>query len=181
MRRPPNGGVGYRIDLGDIIMPGGVIRVDRCRMAFEHELTLGHFGLPHIDEAKPVVSYSEEGNKKVITASIKGRRVALIAYSGWDRLDSLTHADRNAEADESTVIYAFRKRTSKNPAMELMIAVLLHKTDNTEWSREELSPISDIRIMDVTPVLSPLGAEITLSDSSVRKVYFSEIDGNRRC
>jgi hypothetical protein len=150
-------------------------------MAFEHELTLGHFGLPHIGGTAAKVSYSEEGIKKVITSSIKGRRLALIAYSGWDRLESLTHTDRNAEADESTVIYAWRKRTAKNPAMELMIAVLLHKTDDTEWSQEELSPISDIRIMDVTPVFSPLGAEITLSDSSVRKVYFAEIDSNRRC
>ena len=41
MRKPPNNGVGYIIDLADIIIPGGVIRVDRSRLAFEHELTLG--------------------------------------------------------------------------------------------------------------------------------------------
>ena len=52
MRKPPNNGVGYIIDLADIIIPGGVIRVDRSRMAFEHELTLGHFGLPHINGGK---------------------------------------------------------------------------------------------------------------------------------
>ena len=40
MRKPPNNGVGYIIDLADIIIPGGVIRVDRTRLAFEHELTL---------------------------------------------------------------------------------------------------------------------------------------------
>jgi hypothetical protein len=181
MRRPPNNGVGYIIDLADIIIPGGVIRVDRCRMAFEHELTLGHFGLPCSGGNPAVVRKYEEGSRKVITASVKGRRVALIAYSGWDKLDSLTHTNRNAEADESTVIYAYRQRTAKNPAMELMIAAFLHKTDDTEWTEEELSPIKGIRIMDVTPVFSPLGAEITLADGTVRKVYFAEVDGNRRC
>jgi hypothetical protein len=181
MRRPPNNGVGYIIDLADIIIPGGVIRVDRCRMAFEHEMTLGHFGLPHM-EGKPaeVIKY-DDGNRKIITASVKGRRIALIACSGWDSLDSLTHTDRNAETDDSTVIYAYRKRTAKNPAMELMIAVFLHKTDDTDWTDEELSPIKYIRIMDVTPSFSPLGAEITLADESVRRVYFAEVDGNRRC
>jgi hypothetical protein len=91
------------------------------------------------------------------------------------------HTNRNAEADESTVIYAFRKRTAKNPAMELMISVLLHKTDDTEWTPEELSPISEIKIMDVTPASSPLGAEITLNDNQKYKIYFEEIDGNRKC
>jgi hypothetical protein len=180
MRRPPNNGVGYIIDLADIIIPGGVIRVDRSRMAFEHELTLGHFGLPHID-GKPaeVHSFVEEG-RKVITASIKGRRLALITYSGWDSVDTLTHTNYNAETDDSTVIYATRKRTARNPPMELMISVLLHRTDDCEWSPEELDPIKEIRIMDVTPLFSPLGAEVTLRDGTLYKIYFEEIDGNRR-
>ena len=82
---------------------------------------------------------------------------------------------------DSTVICAHRKRTAKNPAMELMISVFLHRTDDSDWTTEELSPIKDLRIMDVTPAFSPLGAEITLQDGTVRKIYFEEMDGNRRC
>ena len=180
MRRPPNNGVGYIIDLADIIIPGGIIRVDRSRMAFEHELTLGHFGMPHLDGRPAEVSSFETDGRKVITASVKGKRIALITYSGWDKVGSMTHTDRNAESDDSTVIFATRRRTAKNPAMELMIAVMLHRTDDSDWSAEELDPVTEIRIMDVTPVFSPLGAEITLRDGSLRKIYFEEIDGNRR-
>ncbi|HUX56191.1 MAG TPA: hypothetical protein VMV77_04410 [Bacteroidales bacterium] len=115
-----------------------------------------------------------------MTASIKGRRIALITYSGWDQLAGTVHRNRNAEADESTVLYAYRRRIKKNPAMELMISVMLHKNDDSEWTMEELSPVSNIRIMDVTPASSPLGAEITLSDNRVYEIYFDEIDGNRR-
>lgn len=64
MRRPPNNGVGYIIDLADIVIPGVVIRVDRCRMAFEHELTLGHFGLPHIDGKPAEIRRYEDGNRR---------------------------------------------------------------------------------------------------------------------
>jgi len=181
MRKPPNNGVGYIIDLADIIIPGGKIRVDRSRLAFEHELTLGHFGLPHINGIKAVVNHFEDGNKKVMTAYVKGRQIALIIYSGWDKLESMIHNNRNAEAVESTVLYAYKKRTAKNPAMELMIAVMLHKMDDTEWSTEELSPVRNINIMDVTPASSPLGAEITLPDNKIYKIYFEEIDGNRMC
>jgi hypothetical protein len=181
MRRPPNNGVGYIIDLAEITIPGGVIRVDRSRLAFEYELTLGHFGMPHIGGHKAVVNQFEDGDKKVITASIPGRRVALITYHGWDKLDSLVHSDRNAEADESTVIFAHKKRIAKNPPMELMISVMIHRMDNQEWTEEELSPIKDIQIMDITPELSALGATITLFNDEKYEIDFKDIDGKRSC
>jgi hypothetical protein len=167
MRKPPNNGVGYIIDLAEVTIPGGVIRVDRSRLAFEHELTLGHYGLPHLNGQKAVVHQFEERTKRVITASIPGRQVALIAYQGWDEIDCLVHSGRNAEAEESTVLYAHKKRTAKNPAMELMITVLLHKTDDSAWTEEELSPIQSIHIMDITPTYSALGATLTLSDGKI--------------
>lgn len=181
MRKPPNNGVGYIIDLTDIIIPGGVIRVDRTRLAFEHELTLGHFGLPHINGEKPVITKFEDGNKKGMTASINGRQLAIITYTGWDKLESMEHTNRNAEARESTVIYAHKKRMAKNPAMEIMITVMLHKMDNLPWTNEELSPVKNIEILDVTPVGSALGARLTLSNNKVYDVFFDKIDGNRRC
>ena len=181
MRKPPNNGVGYIIDLADIIIPGGIIRVDRSRLAFEHELTLGHFGIPHIKRIKAIINYYGDESKKIMTASIKGRQIALIIYCGWDKMDSMIHKDRNAEADESTVLYAYKKRIAKNPAMEIMITVMLHKTDDSEWTEKELSPVRNINIMDVTPALSPLGAVITLSNGRVYEIFFEEIDGNRMC
>jgi hypothetical protein len=181
MRKPPNNGVGYIIDLAEIILPGGIIRVDRSRMAFEYELTLGHYGLPHMKGVKADVKQFENGNRKVITAAIPGRRLALITYNGWDEVKSLTHVGRNAEADESTVIYAHKKRTQKNPPMELMVSVFLHKTDDAEWTEEELSPIKNIEIMDITPAYSALGANITLSNNKKYSVDFIDIDGYRAC
>jgi hypothetical protein len=181
MRKPPNNGVGYIIDLAEITIPGGVIRVDRSRMAFEHELTLGHFGMPHMGGKKAVVDQFEDITKKVITASIEGRKLALIVYQGWDSVSSLVHSGRNAEADESTVLYAYKKRISKNPAMELMISVMLHKMDDTDWTEEELSPIKSIKTMDITPSFSSLGATITLWNNKEYEVDFVNIDGNRTC
>jgi len=181
MRKPPNNGVGYIIDLAEIIIPGGMIRVDRTRMAFEYELTLGNYGLPHLKGVKAEVNQFLDGNKNVVTASIPGRKVALITYNGWDDVNSLTHEGRNAEADKSTVIYAHKKRVEKNPPMELMISVLLHKTDDTEWTEAELTPIKNIEIMDITPKLSALGATITLNTNKKFEVDFIDMDGYRSC
>jgi len=181
MRKPPNNGVGYIIDLAEITIPGGVVRVDRSRLAFEHELTLGHYGLPHIGGNKAEIRQFEDGARKVITASIPGRRLALVAYGGWDSVSSIVHAGRNAEADESTVLYARKKRTAKNPAMELMISVLLHGMDDGEWTEEELSPVKNIEVMDITPSYSALGATLTLFDGKKYEVDFKDIDGYRSC
>jgi hypothetical protein len=65
--------------------------------------------------------------------------------------------------------------------MELMIAVMLHKTDDGEWTEEELSPIKDIEIREMMPSYSPLGAIITLRDGTKYEVDFANIDGHRTC
>jgi hypothetical protein len=181
MRKPPNNGVGYLIDLAEITIPGGVIRIDRSRLAFEHELTLGHFGLPHIDGKKAVLGHIQDEIRKGMTASIEGRKLALITYNGWDSVTHVVHKGRNAESEESTVLYASRKRTLKNPAMELMITVMLHKMDNSDWTEDELSPIQEFKIMEITPSGSPLGASIVLRGNKKYEIDFKNIDGYRSC
>ena len=181
MRKPPNNGIGYIIDLAEITVPGGVIRIDRCRLAFEHELTLGHFGLPHFGGKKAALQTFEDAKKKGITAWIPGRSVAMIAYNGWDTIQSQVHRGFNAETEESTVLYVHRKRTAKNPAMELMIAAMLHKTEDSPWTPEELDVVKDIRITEVTSSGSVLGAEITLADNTTQMVDYKNIDGLKSC
>lgn len=94
---------------------------------------------------------------------------------------ALAHRGRNIESDESTVLYARKKRLSQNPAMELMITVMLHKTDDNEWTKEELSPLREINILEITTSGSALGAEIFLSDGSRRIIDFKDIDGYKSC
>jgi len=181
MRKPPNNGIGYIIDLAEITVPGGVVRVDRCRLAFEHELTLGHFGLPHFGGKKAALHTFKDEMKQGVTASIPGRSVAMIAYNGWDKIQSQVHIGFNAEAEESTVLFVHRKRTAKNPAMELMITAMLHKTDDTPWTPEQLEPVKGIRIIEVTVSGSVLGAEITLADNTIHLVDFKDVDGLKNC
>jgi len=59
--------------------------------------------------------------------------------------------------------------------------VMLHKMDDNEWTPEELNPIKDIEILEVTPHYSALGAIITLSDNRKFNIDFEDIDGKRKC
>jgi len=47
--------------------------------------------------------------------------------------------------------------------------------------REELPPILSMRLMEITPVHSALGAEIGLRDGRTVAVDFADIDGRRMC
>lgn len=180
MRQPPNTGTGYTIDLADIVIPGGMLRVDRCRLSFEHNLTLGHFGLPHLQGAAEVKRFTLEGYD-VITASIEGRQLALVALNGWDGTAAKTHRGRNAEADDSTVIYLRRQRASSMPRMELLVSLMLHKRDDRPWTERELLPIRKLDLRRIMPSGSILGAEIEMKDGGRHTVDFHEIDGLRQC
>ncbi len=105
----------------------------------------------------------------------------MIIYSGWDRLEPLVHTGRNAESEESTVLYAYRQRTAKNPSVELMVSAMLHKTDDSAWTQAELSPVKEIKLFDVMASGSVVGAVITLANGTKHTVDFGEIDGFKSC
>jgi hypothetical protein len=96
MRKPPNNGVGYIIDLADIFLPYGILRVDRSRLAFEYELTLGHYGIPNLDGVPGEVDTFSTSLGQGISVKGKDRQIALITYTGWDNLYSKVHREMNA-------------------------------------------------------------------------------------
>ena len=109
------------------------------------------------------------------------RNVTLLIYNGWDKLDVMQESGRIAAADDSTVLYAYCKRTEQNPAMELMISVMLHKADDENWTADQLDIINDFRIMDVTASGFVLGCEVTLSTGNIYMVDFKDVDSYKSC
>ena len=166
-----------RVDLAEIIIPGGVIRVDRIRLGCPNDLLLGHFGLPHLSGAA-VVERHERAGRAVIAAQVPdGRAVALVALHGWDEVGVETHAGLSAEADESTVLYARRTRREAYAGMGLVITLLLHRTDGQAFGAE-VDAVASVTVADWAPSGSPLGATIYLAGGAVRTVDFGFIEGN---
>ena len=65
--------------------------------------------------------------------------------------------------------------------MEIMIMALLHKTDDSPWTDEELSPVKRYAIADVTSTWSALGVSLNLGNGKSFNVDFANIDGYRSC
>lgn len=126
---PNKGGVSRgpeRIDLADIPIPSGIIRVDRVRVPYRYELQLGHFALPHLNGNAAIF---EKVGAGLMASIADGRKLAMIPVHGWDSIKTEVHKGLNPEADESTVIYTERIREKDYSGMEVFVTVLLHRLD----------------------------------------------------
>jgi hypothetical protein len=166
-----------RIDLAEIVVPGGCLRVDRLSVAFAHELHLGHFALPHLGGRPPTVDQRVLDGHPTIVARGELRAVALVACHGWDGVESMVHRGLNAEADESTVVYAHRRRRQHYSGMELVVTLLLHRTDGEMWAAEELSLVREMDYLPWAPSGQPCGLRVKLADGSEYLVDFGNIMG----
>jgi len=179
---PNKGGVNRgneRLDLVDITLPGGTIRVDRLRVPYRNELQLGHLALPHVeDKAAEVTSFEVEGYAGK-TAAIDGRKLAMVTVTGWEKLEAALHTGRNPEATDSTVLYAERLRENDYSGMEVFITVMLHRLDNGDWSEDELMPIKHWEILPWTQTGHPCGVKIALKDGREYIIDYGHVDGRR--
>ncbi len=167
-----------RIDLADIIIPGGVIRVDRVRMPLSNQLHLGHYALPHLVGKAAVVEPGRADDCETLVASIKGRKVAMTAVHGWEGLKAAVHHGKNAEAEESTVIYANRSDQKNYAGMELLITVMLHRRDDGDWTVDELMPIRSYEVLPWAPSGQPCGVRLALKDGRSITIDYGNVEGN---
>jgi hypothetical protein len=168
-----------RIDLADIVIPGGVIRVDRIRLPYSNDLHLGHYALPHLGGKDAEVTGLEAEGCQSITASIENRQVAMTAVHGWSSLQFAVHGKGlNAEADSSTVIYAARTVDKNYGGMEVLITVMLHRKDNRNWTEAELMPILRFEILPWAPSGQPCGVRLELKDGRSILIDYGSLEGN---
>ncbi len=165
------------IDIAEIIVPGGVLQFARNRVFYPHDLTLGHFGLPHIGGVVASVEGFERQGCRGLTARIAGRRLAFVAQHGWDELEARTHKDKHPEAQFSTVLTAKQTCTSLYPGMNLLVTLLLHRCDGGEWSDAELCPIDQLETPRFMESGSSCGALVVLRDGREFAIDFAAIDG----
>lgn len=164
------------VDLADVALPQGLLRVDRPRLYHPGELRLAHYGLPHVTGPALVERRTVGDDLPVITARIPGRQLALIALQGWDRLEAAVHRGFHPEAEESTLLYACAEDRERFPGLHLKILLMLHKCDDTPWTEEELMPVKSWKQDGVSgSALDPL--RIELRDGRLLSVDFAGLEG----
>lgn len=165
------------IDMASIIIPGGEIRIERVRKIRKSKFYLGHFSLPHLNEAPEIGNKTIDG-KGCIIAKIPGRQLAMTNYMGWKKVDALENTGLHPESDKSTLLYAeYEDMEYEYGPVEILISVLLHKTDNTGWSDAELQPIEKVEPLENGIPCHLGGMVITLKNRKQYTVDFKNMDG----
>ncbi|VGO14061.1 hypothetical protein PDESU_02618 [Pontiella desulfatans] len=176
---PNKGGVSRgpeRIDLADIPIPSGIIRVDRVRVPYRYELQLGHFALPHLNGNAAIF---EKVGAGLMASIADGRKLAMIPVHGWDSIKTEVHKGLNPEADESTVIYTERIREKDYSGMEVFVTVLLHRLDGGDWTDDELNPIQTMEVLPWAPSGTACGVKLALKDGREYLIDYGNVDGRR--
>ncbi len=129
-----------RIDLADLPVPCGILRLDRVRIHYPHTLTLGHFGLPRVNDDVKIEQLHRRGCP-VITAHNNHWQLALVALHGWNEVSHLRHTGFHPETDESVVLFARRTCDQPYARPTLLATLLLAKPAGEPWREDELFPV----------------------------------------
>jgi hypothetical protein len=166
------------VDMASIVIPGGEIRVERLRKVRETSLFLGHFSMPHMNGEKPRIQSKTIDGKECLTLAIKDRQLAMCNVLGWDKLAVRENEGLHPEAQFSSLLYAEKQdQEHRYGPVEILVSVLLHKTDDQPWNKDELQPVKEILPLVEGVPLHLGGLRVILKSGTSYAVDFKAIDG----
>ncbi len=169
------------MNLADIVVPCGVLRVDKLRLFKQNvELTLGAYGFP--DNGTQVIE-KKEGNARAIVLKGKDftgrdRQLAMTVYDGWEEISLLHSEGTNPDSERSVVVYAktARKKHYGNEA-HILISQVITKESAEDFSDDEIFPIRSVTYTDPEGQGSYGPVTVLLKDGAQRVVDFSGMEG----
>jgi hypothetical protein len=132
-----------RMNLADITLPNGILRIDRISSDVNTELRLGHYALPavkgKIKERKLAV------NGCNITIIDNGQyQLALVALQGWDTNEIVAAKGLHPVTDESKVSNVSASLQAGAGA-KIFATLMLWKRSGEKWTNDELVPVKKIQ------------------------------------
>jgi len=136
-----------QLQLADIPLPNGILRVDKNRSTESAEFRLGHYALPQLDGL-----INEEFRK------VKGHQVrimsngvyqlAMINLSGWDTMETVHTKGLNPQSNESAVLNVHDEFKPGKKGQNIYITLMLWKKAGEKWTNDELVPTKKINYSD---------------------------------
>ncbi|MBO4456151.1 MAG: DUF2264 domain-containing protein [Butyrivibrio sp.] len=168
------------MNLADFVVPYGIVRADKIRMYRRPlKITLGTFGFP--DNGTEIVQMEENGYKAVILKGYdhmgKEKQLAFTVYDGWDGIDIVRSDGTNPDSDRSFVLYAKTSRTKQYGYENyVLISQTITKEDHTDFTDDEIFPISDISYTDAQKCGGYGPVKISMKDGSSYTVDFDGME-----
>lgn len=170
------------IDLAEIAMPYGILRVDRMNF-FQTplSLTLGSYGFP--DNASQII-HKTRGNAKATILigrnAIGGEiQLAFTTYGGWETQEHLSSTGTNPDSEKSILVYASLKREKQYAYTPyILLSQTITKQSHEPFSEEEIFPIKEIKYTDKENCGGYGPVILTFHNGESKVIDYSHIEGN---
>lgn len=162
---------GLLIDLADIFLPGGILRVDRVRASFRYKLRLGSFGVPGTCDS---IAHPDDlpYPNLLLGPNLRAAETGVVAIRGWDTIDLERHTGLHAEAEKTSVVSLTRTANlDRRGGIDLLVSFHLIEVDAN-------TIVPDVKVQRLrSETGSPWSAQVTTRDGMEYMVDFNMIEG----
>lgn len=173
----------YALDLADIPMANGILRVDKHRL-FRRPVrfTLGSYGFP--DNGTEIIRKEKDGARAVI---LKGhdhegheKQLAMTIFYGFRDIDVVRSTGTDPDSENSLVIYALADFTRQYDASEpyIMVSQVITKESLTDFSDDELFPVERLTMSDTAGTGTYGDITVKLKNGRTYTVNHEQIEGH---
>ncbi|MGL1959209.1 MAG: DUF2264 domain-containing protein [Colwellia sp.] len=136
-----------KIQLADMPLANGILRVDKLTGNKNIDLHLGHYALPQLANHKITHSKRKVGQYTATIIDNGQYQLAMIPMQGWGETQIITAKNLHPESINSTVINVM-DTFKKNSAItnKVYITLMLWKKSGEIWTDDELIPVRNIEL-----------------------------------
>jgi hypothetical protein len=134
-----------KMNLADILLPNGILRIDRNLSSDAVSVRLGHYALPQLNKEITTVTRVIKGKKLTIIDNGK-YQLAMIPLLGWDKTEVIAAKGLHPESENSTVINVANEFKPDNDTATIYATVMLWKKSGEKWRDKELQGVSKIKL-----------------------------------
>ncbi len=127
-----------KFQLAEMMLPNGILRIDKVSTPFRVEMRLGHYVLPEKGQTIKEIVADSERNSYIIDNGIY--QLAMINWDGWESLEFVRTRGLHPESEYSKVINA----SGNCNGDKVYITLLLWNKSGQKFAAKELNPIKNI-------------------------------------
>lgn len=153
-----------RLNLADIPLANGILRIDQNLSNTATDFRLGHYALPDLGQG--IRKSRRIINKHKIQIIDNGEyQLAMVALSGWSKMETLDTQGVHPASEKSTVINVEHRLRQKTKLPVTYATLMLWKKSGTAWTDEELMPVKSVDVKNQK-------INIVFADKSEKAVVF---------
>ena len=132
------------MNLADIPLSNGILRIDKNSSMVPVTLRLGHYALPKLD--KEIATLTRKVKGKEVTIIDNGKyQLAMVPLLGWDTTEVVSSKGLHPESETSKVIDVADNFNSENKESNVYATVMLWKKSGEKWTKKELTPVKSLK------------------------------------